>query len=104
MDIKTSEVLTQVASEIEAELKKQSYAAPNESIPRRIRFLAGQLSGHDHYAAEKAYKIAELAGIFYSARKHAKYRGGPEALWSEMTFSLLGRIRSQAITRQAHGD
>jgi len=50
MDIKTSEVLTQVASEIEAELKKQSYAAPNESIPRRIRFLAGQLSGHDHRA------------------------------------------------------
>lgn len=102
--MKTSEVLIKIASEIESALNEQDFASPNDHIPKRVRFLAAQLSGHDRYAAEKAYKIAELASIFYSARKHAKYRGGPEALWAEMTFDLLGRIRSQASARQVHGD
>lgn len=104
MDKKTSEVLIRVASEIEAVLHEHPIATPSEFVPRRIRFLAAQLSGCDSYASEKAFKIAELAGIFYSARKHAKYRGGPDALWTEMTYDLLGRIRSQASTREAQGD
>jgi hypothetical protein len=103
-DMKTSAVIEQVAAQIEAALNGQPYAAANASIPRRVRFLAAQLSGRDHYAAEKAYRIAELAQQFYSARKHAKYPGGAEALWAEMTHDLLGRIRSQARSREAGGD
>ncbi len=104
MDMKTSEVIFQVASDIEAELNKQSMPGPNETIPKRVRFLAAQLSGRDSYAAEKAYKIAELAGIFYSARKHGKYPGGYQALWTDMTYDLIGRIRSQGRVREGHGD
>lgn len=104
MNIKTSEILNKIAAEIESALNEQDYASPNEYIPKRIRFLAAQLSSRDRYAAEKAYKIAELATIFYSSRKHAKYPGGPKALWAEMTYDLLERIRSQANTRQFHGD
>ena len=104
MDKKTSEVLIQVVREIEDALNEQSVAGPNERIPKRVRFLASQLSGRDRYAAEKAYKIVELAGIFYSTRRHAKYSGGADALWAEMTYDLLNRIRSQARTHEAQGD
>jgi hypothetical protein len=104
MDMKTSERIVKVAAEIEAALNEYPIPVPNQVIPNRIRFLAAQLSGYDHYAAEKAYKIAELASIFYSARKHTKYRGGSDALWTEMTFDLLSRIRSQARNREAAGD
>ena len=102
MDKKASEIITDVAAEIEAELNKQASAYPNQTIPNRIRFLAAQLSGYDHYAAEKAYQIAGLAAIFYSDRKHTKYPGGSNAIWYEMTFDLLGRIKSQARTRKEH--
>lgn len=104
MDIKTSQVIFRVASEIETELNKQSMPGPNTSIPKRVRFHAAALSGRDSYAAEKAYRIAELAGIFYSARKHWKYPGGHQALWTDMTYDLLGRIRSQGRVREGHGD
>jgi hypothetical protein len=66
MDMKTSERIVKVAAEIEAALNEYPIPVPNQVIPNRIRFLAAQLSGCDHYAAEKAYKIAELASIFYS--------------------------------------
>lgn len=104
MDMKTSEVILQVAAEIEAELNKQSVPGPNDFIPRRIQFLAAQLSGRDRYAAEKAYRIADLAGTFYSARKHSKYPGGHDALWTEMTYSLLGRIKDQASLWKEKGE
>jgi len=103
MDIKISEEILQIASEIEAELNKQSIPGANEAIPRRVKFLAAQLSGRDRYAAEKAYQIAELAGIFYSERRHWKYPGGYTKLWTDMTFDLLGRIRTQAKNRQQSG-
>lgn len=103
-DIKTSENILKIALEIEAVLNDYPFSTPNHFIPQRIRFLAAKLNAFDHYAAEKAYKIAERADSFYSARKHAKYPGGAEALWSEMTFDLLGRIKSQAQVRKDHGD
>lgn len=104
MDMKRSEKIIGVAAEIEAVLNECPIPTPNQFIPDRIRFLAGQLSGCDHYAMEKAYEISRLASIFYSARKHAKYPGGSAALWAKMTFGLLGDIRSQAKNREAVGD
>lgn len=103
-DINTSTVLLKIADEIEAVLNEGQIPTPNLVIPKRIRFLAAQIAAHDRYSAEKAYRIAELADIFYSARKHSKYPGGHTALWHEMTCDLLGRIRNQAGTRQFHGD
>jgi len=104
MDEKTSEVLFKIADKIEAALNEYPVAAPNAVIPRRIRFLAAQLSSRDQYAAEKAYKIVELADMFYSDRKHTKHPGGSDGLWATMTFDLLGRIRSQARNRESGGD
>jgi hypothetical protein len=101
---KTSELILKIAAQIEEVLNKNPIAAPNDFVPVRIRFLASHLGARDHYAAEKVFKIAELATIFYSARKHTKYRGGSDALWVEMTYDLINRIRSQANTRNAHGD
>ncbi|HNT26572.1 MAG TPA: hypothetical protein PKH10_00200 [bacterium] len=104
MDMKRSEKIIKVAAKIEAVLNECPTPTPNQSIPRRIHFLAGQLSGCDHYAMEKAYEIAHWASIFYSARKHAKYPGGSSSLWTKMALDLLERIRTQAKSREAAGD
>lgn len=85
-------------------LNEHPFAIANPCIPIRIGFLATRLSGVDNYAAGKARKISQLAEIFYSDRKHKKYAGGAEALWSEMTFSLLNAIKSQARLHKEHGD
>lgn len=102
--MKRSEKIIKLAAEIETILNEGPMPTPNQSIPIRIRFLAGQLSGCDHYAMEKAYEISRLASIFYSARKHAKYPGGSAVLWAKMTFGLLENIRTQAKNREAVGD
>lgn len=104
MAIKNSEVILKIAAEIESVLNEHPIAIANPSIPKRIGFLATRLNGVDNYAAGKAHKIAQLAEIFYSDRKHKKYAGGAEALWSEMTFGLLNVIKSHAHLRKEHGD
>lgn len=97
-----SEIL-RLADELESALKEQPYAGPNTTIPARIRFIAGQLAGHDRNAASIARKIALKADLFYSARKHLNVPGGAQLLWAEMTFSLLGQLRSQAAWRERQG-
>ena len=82
--MKTSEKIINIASEIEATLKKQQYPGPNETIPYKIRDLAEQLRELHPCAADYARKIARLATDFYSARKHEKSRGGANMLWTKM--------------------
>lgn len=100
----TSQALIEIADGIAAALNEQTVAATNKSIPKRIEFLAAQCAGLSTYAAEKAHKIARLAEIFYSERRHESYPGGAQALWQEITHELLKRITQDAQTRKNHGD
>lgn len=93
-----------MAKDIETALNRQTVPGPNDSIVNQLRALAGALNGKDLYAAEKAYQIAELAGTYYSVRKHAKYPGGPAALWAKMAYDLVSTLKSQAKVRDFHGD
>ena len=103
-DIKTSEFLLNIVAQIKTLLEENPVATPNPSVVNRLNFLASQASAKDQYAARHIYKIAELADIFYSDRKHEKYRGGADRLWAAMTFDHLGRIKSQASNREMKGD
>lgn len=102
--MKTSERLTELADEIAKLLDENRVAVPNESAVRTLRFLAGQVRAWDSYAGEKAARIVDLAVIYYSARRHERYPGGPSMLYTEMSFDLLERIRGQAAARRLHGD
>lgn len=84
--------------EIEQILNRHNYAEPNPNAVRRIRFLATQLLGIDAYIAEKASRIASLAAIFYSDRKHLRHPGGAQSLHTEMSYDLPSRIRGQIST------
>jgi hypothetical protein len=50
---------------------------------------------YDDYIAEKAGEIADLAKIYYSARRHTKYRGGAEEIYSRIVNDLTNRIRQR---------
>jgi len=102
--MKTSEQINRLADEIEAALNTQAGPGPNAHIPARIRFIAGQLAGHDLNASSIARKIALKADTYYSARKHLNVAGGAEMIRAEMTFALLGQLRSQAAWRARQGD
>ncbi|MFZ4702890.1 MAG: hypothetical protein ACOYMG_22835 [Candidatus Methylumidiphilus sp.] len=102
--MKTSEIIIQVANDIEAALNKQTVPGPNTGIISQLQGLAASLNGKDVYAAEKAYQIAELAGIYYSVRKHVNYPGGSSALWAKMAYDLVSTLKSQANVRNFHGD
>lgn len=92
-----------IAAKIKLELETHNFADPNPRVPKRIRKLAEELSVLDHHAAIKARELADLAGIFYSARKHENYRGGPGMLQARMK-ECLRRIESQAEERRISGD
>lgn len=79
-------------------LNRHDYAEPNPNAVRRLRFLAAQLAGIDAYIGEKAARIASLADIFYSDRKHLRHPGGAKSLHTEMSYDLPNRIRGQINT------
>ncbi|RJX81272.1 hypothetical protein [Pseudomonas sp. LS-2] len=81
--------------EIEAILSKHDRPEPNPTVLSRIRFLAAQMSGRDSYISEKASRLAELAGVFYSEQRHARHQGGASGLLTEIAYDLPNRIRGQ---------
>ena len=91
-----SEEIIKIADRIESTLQENPIAQPNPQIPKRLKFLAAQLSDKDGYCAKTAYRIASRAELYYSARKHTTSKHSAADLWSEMTFDLLNRIRSRA--------
>ena len=78
------------------ELLRTATAGANEQRLQRIPFLTAALGGTSPYITDKANALASRAAIYFSARKHATYTGGAEALMREMRYSLLGRIREEA--------
>lgn len=101
---RTSDRICEIAEEIDAVLKAHRVPAPNRTVVDRLQFLANQLKPWDSYAGEKASNIVLKAEIFYSARKHWKYPGEANMLYTEMTFDLLNRIRGAAERRKQAGD
>ncbi|MGA3683769.1 hypothetical protein [Pseudomonas graminis] len=87
-------VLTSL-DEIEAILSQHDHPEPNPKALSRIRFLTAHMTGHDPYISEKASRIADLAGVFYSERKHAGHQGGASTLLVEIGYDLPNRIRGQ---------
>lgn len=67
----------------------------------RLRFLCARMTGRDTYITEKANKIADRAGYYLSARRHAKMPGGADGLMHDMRYAWLSAIRDQAKRRMA---
>ena len=99
-----SDQILGVAAEIENVLSENDLSIANSVAVKRLQLLATSMAGIDHYAARKASKIASLAVLFYSDRKHRSFPGGADAIYHEMRHALLGTIRSQAqVLRDAAG-
>ena len=92
---KPSAQLQRLVDDVEKLLRENDLAIPNPYVPKRIRFLATMMRPLNGYAGRKCDDIAYKADIFYSDRKHKNYQGGADALYAEMTFSLLGILKSQ---------
>ncbi len=86
-------------NEIEAAMKGAD-PWPDPQRLAKIRGLCRDMKGSDQYVTEKASKIDEYAGWFFSARKHAAYPGGAAMLRAAIEFDLLGRIRQRVATRR----
>lgn len=91
-----SEEIGALADKIEGYFKENAFPVSNEPVLRRIRFMCGQIGGLDRDVAEKAGDIANLASIFFSARKHREYPGGAEEICNRIIYELLPRIRTLA--------
>lgn len=81
--------------EIETVLKKNKYPGASSAALARIEFLVSQMRGVDSYISQKAGQLKELAGMFYSARRHLKYPGGADRLHADTLYDLPSRIRDQ---------
>ena len=82
--------------ELEAVLKQHNYPVANTGAMARIDNLVTRMRGVDSYISQKAGQLKELAGMFYSARRHLKYPGGSETLYAAILHDLPSRIRGQA--------
>lgn len=102
--MKTSVRIREALAAIEAILANHEMPGSDPAAIRAIRFQASYLPAIDVGAAESAARIVDLAEIYYSERKHSKYRGGIDALRYEMTVELPNAIRDRAAFRERHGD
>lgn len=82
--------------ELDALLKQHNGPGANAAAMARIDYLVARIRGVDAYISEKACQLRELAGMYYSARRHLKYPGGSDSLYSVIRYDLPGRIRDQA--------
>lgn len=80
----------------EEDLELNSAAMENPAVLRRLKFKLSEISGYDHYIAEKTGEITALLETFFSARKHKKYPGGASAVYSKIVHEHLVRIRQRA--------
>lgn len=94
----TSEKILELADETERFFKENAYPIPNEPAVRRMKYLCARMGAYDHYIAEKAGEISQLSEQFFSARKHQKFHGGANMIYSRIVSDLLHRIRSRART------
>jgi hypothetical protein len=90
--------MRKIIDEIEGIIKSNNVPEPKPFIVQRISFLVSYLIPFDSYVAEKAGEISDLAKIYYSARKHKKYRGGAEEIYRRIVHDLLNRIRQRLNT------
>ena len=89
-----------VAAEIESVLSDNDLSIANPMAIKRLEFLATSMAGIDHYAYRKASKIASLAVLFYSDRKHLNYHGGADALYHEMRHAPVSYTHLDVYKRQ----
>jgi hypothetical protein len=95
--MKKSEFILKIASEIEAVIDVNRIPITNPSVVARLSNLVHQLRGVDHDASEDGRRLLQVAEIFYSQRKHEKYRGGSEQAYSDMTYQHLLRLKDTAL-------
>jgi hypothetical protein len=79
--------------EIEAFFKANAVPAANSEVLSKMRSMCMRLGG-DGYISEKAGNVIHLAGEFFSARKHNKYNGGCDRVYSDI-LSDLNSIRDR---------
>lgn len=91
-----SEEIAVLADKLEKYFKENASPVPDEPVLRRINFLCGQIGALDRDVDEKAGEIANLASLFFSARKHRAYSGGSEEIYNRIVYELLPRIRTLA--------
>lgn len=82
--------------ELDAVLKQHNYPGANAAAMARIDHLVTRIRGVDAYISEKSGQLKELAGMYYSARRHLKYPGGSDSLYTAIRYDLPSRIRDQA--------
>ncbi|WP_085710865.1 MULTISPECIES: hypothetical protein [unclassified Pseudomonas] len=91
----TSQKILAALEKLDGVLSRHDQPGSNSSALTQVRSICIDLKAHHSYIAEKAGRISQLAGIYYSERQHLKYPGGHESLMAEMSYQLPGVIRSQ---------
>ena len=95
MAMEISQKILATLDKLEGVLSRHDQPGSNSSALNQVRSICIDLKGHHAYITEKASRISQLAGIYYSDRQHLKYPGGHESLMAEMNFQLPNVIRSQ---------
>ena len=95
MAMEISQKIRATLDKLEGVLSRHDQPGSNSSALNQVRSACIDLKGHHPYITEKASRIAQLAGIYYSERQYLKYPGGHESLMAEMNFQLPNVIRSQ---------
>lgn len=95
MAMEISQKILATLNKLEGVLSRHDQPGSNSSALKQVRSTCIDLKGHHPYITEKASRISQLAGIYYSDRQYLKYPGGHEALMAEMSFQLPNVIRSQ---------
>jgi hypothetical protein len=91
----TSQKIRAALEKLDGVLSRYNQPGSNSSALSQVRPICIDLKGHHSYITEKAGRISQLAGIYYSERQHLKYPGGHESLMTEMSYGLPSVIRSQ---------
>ncbi|WP_230960574.1 hypothetical protein [Burkholderia pseudomultivorans] len=99
--MKTSEIINDVANEIEKILREYDTARPNPIAIEKLELQYNRMRLHCGYCAEKIRNIVVLANDFYSTRRHQFHPGGADGIFRDIC-ELLDAIRSWSNVWKQH--
>ncbi|WP_260434397.1 hypothetical protein [Burkholderia sp. Bp9090] len=100
--MKTSEIIRDVAAEIEEIFRENDLAAPNPSALEQLELLHGRIRARCGYCADRVGHIRMLDQDFYSVRRHQFHPQGADGVLCDIRTNLEA-IRSWSKVWEEHG-
>ena len=102
--------MTNTATELREQIKRlreilslNNNPGANPSALHSLGIVSNAIAGIDPEAGSKTRELMDIASKFYDAEKWKRSKDSPEALYSRMSFEILGWLDTRANIHEHFG-